>query len=126
MESRPPEQRRRGAHRDPGVSGIEVEEPGKERAEAGADLSRRTLATPGAARADGDGRRHNLDKWNSGSDSPWPVVEGSDGCVRPVPFRFRSEPEHDDARDEAAEAHDYRQHPRPSGIGDRLGPLAQW
>ena len=79
-------------HRDAGVGRAQVELPGEQRGEAGADLSGRTLSTARTARSDGQGRRHDLDDHGSKADASRVVMHRRDGGIGAVAFGLRGEP----------------------------------
>ena len=127
-EGRPEDGPDAGSHtrgdRDARVVLVEVKGAGQERAEPGADLGRRTLATCRPTRADGERRSDELHDGDPTSDATRTVVEGRDGGIRAVPLGLRREPEDDDARQQAAQRHAQRQRQRAEGIGDGCPALA--
>ena len=81
-----------GGHGDPGVGGAQIEPSGQQGAHAGADLSSGTLPASGPSRSDGQRGGHYLDQYGAKSDPPGIVVDGGDGCIRPVTFGFGCDP----------------------------------
>ena len=127
-ERRPEDRADPGRHADrdgdPGVPRLEIEETAEERPEARADLGGGPLTPAGTTRADRDRGCDELDQRDPGPDAAWVVVERPDRGVRPVPFGFGREAEHDDPRDQPAQPDDERDRPGPQRVGDRGSPLA--
>ena len=104
-------------HGDAAVVFIQVEHIAEPGAESSGNLCRRSFATGAAPRADGDGRRQQLDGWNADAYLAPVVMKRLDGGVRAVALGLRCEGIDDEAAEQAPERGDHGNQP---GSGDRL------
>ena len=99
-------------HRHPGIGRAEVELPGQQGGEAGADLTGRSLPTTRSARTDGERRGDDLDDDGPETDAPRVVVDRRDGRVGAVSLGFGGEAEDEDGAEQGPETDDQWQAPR--------------
>ena len=95
---------------------------GQQRSEACADLARRAFSAARATRADGEGRRHDLDDHGTEADTPRVVVHRRDGGVGAVPFGLGGDAEDQDRAEQRADPGDEREGPRAGGRARRRQP----
>ena len=93
------------------VRGAELQDAAEQRAEPGADLAGRTLATARAARADRHRRGDQLDHDRAQPDPARVVMHGIDRGVGAVPLGLGREGEHEDAARQPSQRCDQRQRP---------------